>query len=170
MFAWAARRRRRRPYKLSEEWGPGHHLPSLFRQNYWTHVYTRWVVPIEENRSRIFYFHSAKPANWLGRVYERLHFRFIHNWLVNQNFSEQDAKGAVEAYHDTPEYLSMSDQQVIMWRKFLLSARGMEDSREASEIRQILAANSNGNENSNGNGNAYGGDPADREVASPQAR
>jgi phenylpropionate dioxygenase-like ring-hydroxylating dioxygenase large terminal subunit len=135
MFTWAEKRRRLRPYELSEEWGPGHHLPSMFRQNYWTHVYTRWVVPVEENYSRIFYFHAAKPPTELGRVWERLHFRFIHNWLVHKNFSEQDSAGSIDAYHDTPEYMAPTDGQVVAWRKMLLTARGVE-SGEPSENGQ----------------------------------
>jgi nitrite reductase/ring-hydroxylating ferredoxin subunit len=126
MFTWAERRRGRRPYRVGEEWGPGQHLPSLFRQNYWTHMFTRWAVPVDEEQSRMFYFHSAQPSNWLGRVYERLHFRFVHNWLVNQNFSEQDALGVIYAYHDTPENLAPTDLQTVVWRKLLVEAAERE--------------------------------------------
>lgn len=126
IFDWGEKRRLRRPYVLSEEWGPGQHLPGMFRQNYWTNVFTRWVVPVDENLSRLFYFHSAKPSNWIGRVYERVHFKLIRNWLMNKNFSEQDSKGAIKAYYDTPEHLSPSDVQTITWRKFLLTARGLQ--------------------------------------------
>lgn len=136
MFEWSEVRRTRRRYPLGDEWGPGQHLPSMFRQNYWTHIYTRWVVPIEAERSRIFYFHAAKPTSWLGRVYERLHFKFIHNWLVNKNFSEQDMRGAVEAYHDTPEYFAPSDAQTIAWRKFLLTARDYERASQGAHAAE----------------------------------
>jgi hypothetical protein len=126
IFDWGERRRLRRPYVLSEEWGPGQHIPGMFRQNYWTNVFTRWVVPVDENVSRLFYFHAARPSNWIGRAYERVNFKLIRNWLMNKNFSEQDMKGAVYAYYNTPEHLSPSDIQTIMWRKFLLTARGLQ--------------------------------------------
>jgi hypothetical protein len=126
MFTWAEQNRAKHSYPLGEEWGPGQHLPSLFRQNYWTHIFTRWAVPIDANNSRQFYFHATKPSNWLGRLYERLHFRFIHNWLVNQNFSEQDSHGCIDAYHDTPENLSPTDMQTVAWRRMLVEAAQQE--------------------------------------------
>jgi phenylpropionate dioxygenase-like ring-hydroxylating dioxygenase large terminal subunit len=139
LFNWAERRRRRRVFPASEEWGPGQHLPGLFRQNWGTHMYTRWVVPVEEDQSRVFYFHSTKPSHLVGRIYERLHFRCIHNWLVNQNFSEQDRRGSVEAYHDTPEYLSVSDIQTIAWRRFILSASELESPAEPEQASVAAA-------------------------------
>ncbi len=140
MFAWAERRRFRRPYQLSTAWGGGQHLPGMFRQNYWTNVFTRWVVPVDKDRTRLFYFHAAKPANWLGRAYERAHFALFRNWMMNKNFSEQDARGAIEAYYDTPENLAPSDIQTVAWRKFLLTARGMERARRiaAGEVAPDL--------------------------------
>ena len=133
LFKWAEPRRTRRPFELSDEWQPGQHLPGMVRQNYWTHVFTRYVVPMAEEKSRLIYFHSARPSNWVGRLYERLHWTFIHNWMVNKNFSEQDARGAIEAYHDRPEYLSQTDLQTIAWRKFILTARGLETPQDVIE-------------------------------------
>jgi phenylpropionate dioxygenase-like ring-hydroxylating dioxygenase large terminal subunit len=121
-FDWAQKRRYRQMYPLSEEWGGGYHLPSIIRLNYGTHVYTRWVVPVEPNRSRIFYFHAPKPSNALGRVYERLHWTLFHNWAMNKNFSEQDARLAIEAYYEAPQNLSPSDINMLAWRKLLATA------------------------------------------------
>jgi phenylpropionate dioxygenase-like ring-hydroxylating dioxygenase large terminal subunit len=132
MFTWAERNRAKHHYPLSDEWGPGQHLPSLFRQNYWTHIFTRWAVPIDAQRTRQFYFHATKPANALGRLYERLHFRFIHNWLVNQNFSEQDAEGCIYARYDTPENLAPTDMQTVAWRRLLVEAAEREMPAELS--------------------------------------
>jgi len=98
----------------------------LFRLNYGTHMYTRWAVPVDENQTTMFYFHTTRPARWLNRVYEICHWHMFHNWAMNKNFSEQDARGAIEAYHDTEEYLSPTDMQTIEWRKLLLTARGLE--------------------------------------------
>jgi hypothetical protein len=102
-FTWLFKRKYCQPYKLSDEWGFGHHLPSLVRLHYGTHVYTRWVVPIDADTCRLFYFHATCPSNTLGRAYERVHFTLFHNRLTNKNFSEQDAPGAIDAYPDAPE-------------------------------------------------------------------
>jgi hypothetical protein len=96
------------------------------RINYGTHMYSRWAVPVNENETRMFYFHSARRPTWFGRLHERLQWRLFHNWAMNKNFSEQDSPGAIELYYDRPERLSVSDQQTIEWRKMVLSARGLE--------------------------------------------
>lgn len=127
-FDWTGKQKfrgKRKPYKLSEEWGPGQHLPSIVRINYGTHVYTRWVVPVADDLTRIYYFHAAKRPTWLGRLHEVLHWHVFHNWAMNRNFSEQDARGAIKAYFDAPENLVVSDMQAIAWRKMVLSARGI---------------------------------------------
>lgn len=136
MFDWSFKRKWRRPYKVSEEWGPGTHLPGMVRLNYGSHLYTRWAVPVEENSTRLFYFHATKPSNALGRIYERIHWTLFHNWAMNKNFSEQDRRGAIESYYDTGENLSVTDMQTIMWRRLVLTARGLNLPREAEEARQ----------------------------------
>ncbi|HLY67483.1 MAG TPA: aromatic ring-hydroxylating dioxygenase subunit alpha [Chloroflexota bacterium] len=133
-FVWAYRRKMQRitPYQLSDEWGPGQHLPSIVRLNYQTHVYTRWVVPVEKNLTRLFYFHAAKRATKLGRLHERLHWTLFHNWAMNKNFSEQDSKGAIRSYWEEPENLAPTDAQTIAWRKMALEARGMPAAEPSS--------------------------------------
>ncbi len=120
------RRKFREPFQVSEAWDMGQHLPSIVRINYGTHMYSRWAVPVNENETRMFYFHSARRPTWFGRLHERLQWRLFHNWAMNKNFSEQDSPGAIELYYDRPERLSVSDQQTIEWRKMVLSARGLE--------------------------------------------
>ena len=139
MFTWAQKRRLRNPYQLGEEWGPGQHRPGMFRLNYGSHVYTRWAVPKDEDHSLIFYFHTTKPSNWIGRLYEGIHWNLFHNWLQNKNFSEQDGRGAIEAYYDTPEYLSPTDTQTLEWRKFLLEAPELAHAKaEADEASAAM--------------------------------
>lgn len=129
LWTWIFNRRggsgKRRIFELSQEWGPGQHLPGMFRLPYPPRLYTRWVVPVEENFSRIVYFHAVRPTGRLNAIYETLYWYLWRNWSMNKNFSEQDARGAIEAYHDTPEHLSPSDIQTVMWRRFILTARGL---------------------------------------------
>lgn len=123
---WTFRKR----FQASDAWGMGQHLPSVVRINYGSHMYTRWAVPVDEEHTRMFYFHSARRPTLIGKLHEFLQWHLFHNWAMNKNFSEQDSPGAIELYYDRPERLTVSDQQTIEWRKMVLSARGMEAARK----------------------------------------
>ena len=56
-----------------------------------THMYTRMCVPIDADTSRIVYYHTTRPGSLLGRIYERVQFLLWHNWVMNIQFSNQDA-------------------------------------------------------------------------------
>jgi hypothetical protein len=101
----------------------------MIRINYHTHMWTRWAVPVEENKTRMFYFHTTAHKTALGRLYEKLAYYLFHHWVMNRNFSAQDAPAAIYAYYDRPEYLAPSDAQLVQWRKLLLTARGMDGLR-----------------------------------------
>jgi hypothetical protein len=134
MFDWADQRRVRMSYPLSAEWGAGHHLPGMFRQNYGCKLFTRWVMPVDENRTRLWYFHATRPTSRIGRLYERVHFTLIGNWLMNKNFSDQDSKGSIFAYHDTREHLSPWDVHTLMWRHFLLRSPELRVLRDGAGV------------------------------------
>ena len=71
-----------------------------------------------------------------------MHFTLIGNWLMNKDFSDQDSKGSVFAYHDTPEHLSPLDVHTRMWRQFLLSSpelRAVRDGVEGEGKADVLA-------------------------------
>jgi len=152
----------RPPFQVSEEWGTGQHLPSVVRLNYGTHMYTRWAVPVTEHETRMFYFHAARRATWIGRVHEWLQWHLFHNWAMNKNFSEQDSPGAIDLYYDRPERPSISDQQTIEWRKLVLSApelnlrkppRDKEAADRAFEVAKARGANgSHARNGASGNG------------------
>ena len=114
------------PYRASEDWGMGQHLPCMVRIDYHTYMWTRWAVPIDENNTRMFYFHTSARTTAIGRAFEFLSYWCYHTWVMDRNFSAQDAPAAVYAYYDRPEYLAPTDSQLVNWRKLLLSARGME--------------------------------------------
>jgi hypothetical protein len=83
----------------------------------------------------MFYFHSTAHTTGLGRLYEWLAYHCFHHWVINRNFSAQDAPAAIYAYYDRPEYLAPTDTQLVQWRRLLLTARGMEDLRGRSNQR-----------------------------------
>lgn len=111
-------------------WGSGHHLPGMFRSDQRGAMYTRMVVPIDEDTCRIVYYHSTRPGSKLGRIYERTHFYLWHNWVLNIQFSNQDIGVMAPQRYDTPEKLSGTDAEIIQWRKLL--------QRVAIEGRQVL--------------------------------
>lgn len=117
-------------YTGSPEWEMGQHLPCMVRINYRNYMWTRWAVPIDANTTRMFYFHAAVRRTWLGRTYEFFAYHMFHHWVVDRNFSAQDAPAAVHAYYDRLEYLAPTDAQLVGWRRFLLTARGMEKQQE----------------------------------------
>ena len=102
----------------------------MFRTDMRTHMYTRMCVPIDENTTRIVYYHTTRPGSVIGRAYERVQFLLWHNWVMNIQFSNQDAKIMVPQRYDTPEKLSGTDAEIIQWRKLL--------QRVAIEGRQVL--------------------------------
>ena len=113
-------------YRASDEWETGQHLPCMVRINYQTHMWTRWAVPIDANNTRMFYFHTALRRTSVGRIYEWCAYQFFHHWVMDRNFSAQDAPAAIHAYYDRPEYLAPTDAQLAGWRRLLLQARGMD--------------------------------------------
>jgi hypothetical protein len=65
-------------------------------------------------------------ATALGRAFEWLSYHLFHHWVMDRNFSAQDAPAATNAYYDRPEYLAPTDAQLVGWRRFLLSALARE--------------------------------------------
>ncbi len=122
-------------YPASPDWDTGQHLPCMVRINYHTYMWTRWAVPIDANNTRMFYFHASAHTTAFGRIYEWFAYHFFHHWVINRNFSAQDAPAAIYAYYDRPEYLAPSDTQLVQWRRLLLTARGIEELRSGSNSR-----------------------------------
>ena len=113
-------------FRASPDWEMGQHLPCMVRINYGNYMWTRWAVPIDENTTRMFYIHAALRVSRLGRAYEWAAYHLFHHWVMDRNFSAQDAPAAVNAYYDRPEYLAPTDAQLVGWRRHLMGARGMK--------------------------------------------
>jgi hypothetical protein len=103
----------------------GHHLPSMFRFDFGTHMYTRACVPVDDRLTRVIYYHAIRRRTAIGRALARLFFVTFQNWAMNANFSDQDYRVMAPQRYDTSEKLSGTDAEVIAWRRLLLSARGM---------------------------------------------
>lgn len=127
------------------------HLPSMVRTDGDVHQFTRWAVPVDENHTRIWFFHSIRPRSTLQWIYEKIHFTIWNDWSKNINFNGQDARQEIYQYYDKPEKLTKSDAWTIAWRKLQMQARGMpqpdlegvpeaEEFAEFDEIEKELQA------------------------------
>jgi phenylpropionate dioxygenase-like ring-hydroxylating dioxygenase large terminal subunit len=136
------RRLSKPPTTTNPLWASGHHLPGMFRTDMRTHMYTRMCVPIEEGKTRVVYYHTTRPGSLLGRIYERVHFFLWHNWVMNIQFSNQDAKIMAPQRYDTPEKLSGTDAEIIQWRKLLqrvaIEGRGVLKDLQAEHLAQEM--------------------------------
>src|SRR5438552_1209976 len=65
-FTWltrplAERARRNIPPPRSARWCGGHHLPGMFRAEFGWDLYTRMCVPVDEDLTRLWYYHCPRP-------------------------------------------------------------------------------------------------------------
>lgn len=108
-----------------EEW-QGVCLPGIIRSNHHTHMYTRWCVPVEENLTRVVYFFSSRPQTALVRLYDRVLYELFLKWMYFFNFSDQDYDAMRSSRYQYPEFLSSTDNCVVMLRKLVTEhARGI---------------------------------------------
>jgi len=100
-----------------EEWSLGVHLPTTFRFDYQTHVYSRAVTPKDAEESWVFYYNTSYPATRLARLYRRINYAVYYNWKQHRNFSGQD-KRIVEqvSYNEPQEKFSSSDAFPLAYR------------------------------------------------------
>jgi len=96
------------PLISDDEWS-NFHLPGLFQVDYQRFLYSRLTVPIDEDTSRIFYFHTTRRGGRLRDYWDTAYFVLFHNWMMNYNFSGQDLDAVEPLHYDTPEHLSATD-------------------------------------------------------------
>ena len=100
-----------------EEWSLGVHLPTTFRFDYQTHVYSRAVTPRNAQESWVFYYNTSYPKTPLARWYRRLNYAVYYNWKQNHNFSGQDKKVVEQvSYNEPQEKFSSSDAFPLAYR------------------------------------------------------
>lgn len=97
------------------------HMPSTFRVDMQTHIYSRAVTPIDESTSRIFYYNTTFPKSRVRRVYNRVVFRVYYDWKQHRNFSGQDQKVVENIDYENPhEKFAGSDVFPLTWRRFVI--------------------------------------------------
>jgi len=143
VFIPANKRRLTQPLTTENPlWGAGHHLPGMFRTDMRTHMYTRMCVPIDEDNTRIVFYHTTRPGSMLGRIYERVHYLLWHKWVMIVQFTSQDAKVMAPQRYDTEEKLSGTDAEIIQWRKLLqrvaIEGRGVLKDLQAEHLAREM--------------------------------
>jgi phenylpropionate dioxygenase-like ring-hydroxylating dioxygenase large terminal subunit len=103
------------------EWAMGVHLPTTFRLDYQSHIYSRAVTPLDEENCWIFYYTTTYPHSTFRRTFNRVLFRVYYDWKQHKNFSGQD-KRIVEAlnYENPAELFSTSDAFPLAWRRMVI--------------------------------------------------
>jgi hypothetical protein len=121
----------------NESWRGGHRLPGIFGgapapgqpvrrpqgqgQSFLYGNYRRWPVAIGEWQSRLWYFHGTLPKNRLQLAWYWFVYWGISRWLGEYNFSQQDMSVMPMQYYDKPEMLSITDQEVVHWRRLVVT-------------------------------------------------
>jgi phenylpropionate dioxygenase-like ring-hydroxylating dioxygenase large terminal subunit len=104
-----------------EEWAMGVHMPTMFRLDYQSHIYSRAVTPLDADNSWVFYYTTTYPKSERRRLFNRIWFHAYYNWKMHRNFSGQD-KRIVEAlnYEHQTEKMSDSDAFPLAWRQMVV--------------------------------------------------
>jgi len=118
---FAERGRRNIPPPRTARWCGGHHLPGMFRAEFAWDLYTRVCVPVEENLTRVWYYHYLRPKGALQRLWQQFLYGALHRWIIEYNFSRQDEAVMLGQRYDTPEKLSGTDAEVIQWRRLVVT-------------------------------------------------
>jgi len=109
------------PKPKTTEWCGGHHLPGMFRTEFAYDLYTRMCVPVEEKKTRLFYYHCTYPKNRVQRWVQTFLYYAYHRYVIEYNFSNQDNAVMNNQSYDAPEALSVTDSEVVQWRRLIVT-------------------------------------------------
>jgi phenylpropionate dioxygenase-like ring-hydroxylating dioxygenase large terminal subunit len=117
------------------EWAQGVHMPTMFRLDYQTHIYTRAVTPEDENNCAVFYYKTMYPKTGLHTWWNRFNYVIYYDWKQHRNFSGQDKRIVEKINYENPkERLSSSDAFPLAWRRMVVEhARKPDRSPDPAE-------------------------------------
>ena len=81
-------------------------MPTMYRLDYQTHIYTRAVTPEDEDNCWIFYYKTMYPKSGLRRLWNRFNYVVYYDWKQHRNFSGQD-KRIVEKINYGRKYMGI---------------------------------------------------------------
>lgn len=103
------------------EWAQGVHMPTMFRLDYQTHIYTRAVTPKDDDNCAIFYYKTMYPKNKIQSAWNRFNYVVYYDWKQHRNFSGQDKRIVEKINYENPkERLSSSDAFPLAWRRMVI--------------------------------------------------
>lgn len=103
------------------EWAQGVHMPTMYRLDYQTHIYTREVTPIDEDNCAIFYYKTMYPRSRASRIWNEINYRIYYDWKQHRNFSGQDKRIVEKINYENPqERFSSSDAFPLAWRRMVI--------------------------------------------------
>jgi len=135
----------RGPVMKQERWLSGHQLPGmvhggraiesapprgLFFLRPWKvsgdsnisfGLYTRYCVPVEEWRTRVWYMHPVLARTRLILAWNWLVYWTWARWSCDYNFSQQDMSVMLNLRYERPEKLSSTDAEVVQWRRLVVT-------------------------------------------------
>ena len=133
------------PVMQQERWRSGHQLPGMVHggrgptsptkkpfvllrpwkqsgdANISFGLYTRYTVPVEEWLTRVWYMHPVVAQNRLILAWNWLVYWTWARWSCDYNFSQQDMSVMLNLRYDTPEKLSVTDAEVVQWRRLVVT-------------------------------------------------
>ena len=133
------------PTMQQERWRSGHQLPGMvhggrgpmpptkkpfFLLRPWKQsgdanisfgLYTRYTVPVEEWLTRVWYMHPVVAKNRFVLAWNWLVYWTWARWSCDYNFSQQDMSVMLNLRYDTPEKLSVTDAEVVQWRRLVVT-------------------------------------------------
>jgi phenylpropionate dioxygenase-like ring-hydroxylating dioxygenase large terminal subunit len=103
------------------EWAQGVHMPTTFRLDYQTHIYSRAVTPVDEDNCQIWYYKTMYPKSRLKEIWNRFNYVIYYDWKQHRNFSGQDKRIVEKINYENPkERLSSSDAFPLAWRRMVV--------------------------------------------------
>jgi hypothetical protein len=88
-------------------------------------MFTRYMVPVDENSCRAFLF-SSRRATGLAALLYRIRYRLWASWTLLKFFIGQDTVVFGLQDYDAPEQLSGTDTGIVKWRRVIVDHASRE--------------------------------------------
>jgi hypothetical protein len=113
-------------------------MPTMYRLDYQTHIYTRAVTPEDEDNCRIFYYKTMYPKSSVHRLWNRFNYIAYYDWKQHRNFSGQDKRIVEQINYENPtERFSSSDAFPLAWRRMVVECERKPRTADAAAAEGV---------------------------------